>query len=66
MYDDAVSAAWLQDNKIAIYVQVIDRYFGNCHMTFAFNKEYATVRMVKVAEDFMNEYNGTLTAKKAN
>ena len=66
MYNDAVSAAWLQDNKLGIYVQIIDRYFGNCYMTFAFNKEYATVRMAKVAEDFLNEYTGAITAKKAN
>ena len=65
MYDDAVSAAWLQDNKLAIYVQIIDRYFGNCYMTIAFNKEYATVRMAKVAEDFLNEYSGFITAIKA-
>ncbi len=66
MYDDAVSAAWLQDNKLGIYVQVIDRYFGNCSMTFAFKDEYATVRMEKTAEDFLDEYSGIAVAKKAN
>ena len=63
-YDDAVSAAWLQDNKLAIRVQIIDRYFGNGTWFFAFNGEDATVRMTKTAEDFMNEYQGYAVAKR--
>jgi len=64
MYDDAVSAAWVQDNKLLINVQIIDRYFGNGRWTVAFKDNYATVRMFKTAEDFLNEYNGVLTAKR--
>ena len=63
-YDDAVSMAWLQDNKLMIYVQIIDRYFGNLRAHFAFRGELATVRMVKVAEDFLSEYEGELVAKR--
>ncbi len=66
MYDDAVSAAWLQDNKLGIYVQIIDRYFGNCTIYIAFKGEHATISMRKTAEDFLSEYVGALTAKKAN
>ena len=66
MYDDAVSAAWLQDNKIGIYVQVIDRYFGNCTIYIAFKDEHAAVFMRKTAEDFMQKYTGSITAKRAN
>lgn len=64
MYDDAVSAAWVQKNKLLINVQIIDRYFGNGRWAFAFKDNLATVRMFKTAEDFLNEYNGTLWAKR--
>lgn len=58
MYDDAVSAAWLDDNKIMIYVQIIDRYLGNCNMTFAFRDDKVSLVMRKCAEDFLDEYEG--------
>ena len=64
MYDDAVSFAWLQDNKIRLSVQIIDRYFGNSDWIFAFKGDDATVRMTKCAEDFLNEYDGYATAKR--
>lgn len=65
MYDDAVSAAWVQENKLLINVQIIDRYFGNGRWTFAFKGDFASVRMFKTAEDFLNEYVGVLNARKA-
>ena len=58
MYDDAVSATWLDNNKLMIYVQVIDRYLGNCNMTFAFRDDKVTLVMRKCAEDFLEEYQG--------
>ncbi len=58
MYEDAVSATWLDDNKLMIYVQIIDRYLGNCNMTFAFRDDKVTVVMRKTAEDFLEEYQG--------
>lgn len=58
MYDDAVSATWLDDNKLMIYVQIIDRYLGNGNMTFAFRDDKVTVVMRKTAEDFLHEYQG--------
>lgn len=64
MYDDAVSFAWLRDNKIRIKLQIIDRYLGNGDWIFAFKDGSATVRMTKTAEDFLNEYNGYLVATK--
>ena len=64
MYNDAVSAAWVQDNKLAINVQIIDRYFGNGLWVFAFKGEDATVRMTKTAEDFLGEYEGYAVAKR--
>lgn len=58
MYDDAVSATWLDDSKLMIYVQIIDRYLGNCNMTFAFRDDKVTLVMRKCAEDFLEEYYG--------
>ncbi|MBO5212781.1 MAG: serine hydrolase [Clostridia bacterium] len=63
-YKDAVSFAWLQDNKIRIFVQIIDRYLGNASLTFAFNGDDATVCFYKTAEDFLWNYNGQATAHK--
>lgn len=63
-YDCATSLAWTQENKILIYVQIIDRYFGNASLTFAFNNEYAALSFDKVAEDFLWNYKGVAVAKR--
>lgn len=65
MYDDAVSAAWVEEKKLMIYVQIIDRYFGNLCMQFAFKNDEVYARFTKVAEFFLNEYNGTLIGRKS-
>ncbi len=64
MYDCAVSAAWMDDTRFEIYVQVIDKYFGNCTMTFCFKDDLACVEMIKNAEGFMEEYQGYFVAKQ--
>lgn len=58
MYDAAVSATWLDEDKIMLYVQIIDRYLGTCNMTFAFRDDKISVVMRKCAEDFLDEYYG--------
>lgn len=57
-YDCATSGAWLNENKLMIFAQIIDRYFGNVSMNFGFNEEYITVTSYKTAEDFLWNYNG--------
>lgn len=64
MYDAAVSSAWVQENKLRLNVQVIDRYFGNANWLFTFKDDDATLTMIKRAEDFMDEYEGIIVAKK--
>ena len=64
-YDSAISGAWLQDNKIMIFAQIIDKYFGNVSMTFAFNDDCITVTFYKTAEDFLWNYNGQAYGKRA-
>ena len=64
-YDAAVSGAWVQENKLRLCVQIIDRYFGNANWLFSFKEDDATLVMIKRAEDFMDEYVGQIVAKKA-
>ena len=63
MYKDAVSMAWLCDNKAMIYVQIVDDYLGNASLSFCFNGENATVQFCKTAEDFLWGYDGQARAK---
>ena len=49
MYDCASSLAFKDDNQLLLYVQIIDKYFGNLSITIGFNGDYANVKMVKNA-----------------
>ncbi len=63
-YDCASSAGWVEEQKLQIRVQIIDRYFGSVIMTFGFVDEKTVgVYMTKVAEDFLSEYNGWMLAQ---
>lgn len=57
-YQCAASAAWVEDNKLRILVQIIDTYFGNLVITLGFKDGTVAVRMQKAAEYFLEEYNG--------
>ena len=63
MYNDAVSFAWLEEKKLIVFAQIIDRYFGLCSMVFAFRDEWAAAQFNKVGEDFLGKYIGELSAK---
>lgn len=65
-YDCAVSGAWLNPNKLMIFVQIIDRYLGNLPLTLGFNDEFITVMAYKNAEDFLWNYNGHAYGKREN
>ena len=44
--------------------KIIDKYFGNLAMIFGFRDENTvSVRMVKKADAFLNEYQGIMNAK---
>ena len=58
LYDCAVSADWLEDRKLHLKVQVIDKYFGILDMAFSFKDNRVTVLMEKTAENFFLEYCG--------
>ena len=61
-YQCAVSAAWREEQKLLIKVQIIDEYLGNAIMIFSFRENHAVVRMLKTAENFLEEYSGCFTA----
>lgn len=63
-YKDAVSLAWIEEKKLLLFVQIIDKYFGNMSATFAFKDDYAFADFTKTAEEFLEEYHGRLLAKK--
>jgi hypothetical protein len=65
-YTCATSAAWSSDNYLNMRVQIIDKYFGNLGIEFAFKDDVAVVRMTKCAEDFLDEYSGLMVAKMEN
>ena len=55
MYKGAVSAAWLEEKKIIVTAQIIDRYFGIMSACFGFNGEYAAAQFTKIGEDVLAE-----------
>lgn len=57
-YRCAASACWEEESHLAIKVQIIDTYFGVLDMHFSFCDQLVGIRMVKTAEDFLNEYVG--------
>lgn len=63
-YDCAASASWIESQKLQLRVQIIDRYFGSLVATFGFRDgRIVGVRMIKHAEDFLNEYDGWIGAE---
>jgi hypothetical protein len=64
MYKDAVSLAWVEEKKLRLFVQIIDKYFGNMSATFAFKHDYVYADFTKTAEAFLEEYQGKVLAKK--
>lgn len=62
MYDCAASAAWREERKLMLKVQIIDDYIGNFVAIFCFWEGGCTVRMEKSAEAFLTEYRGIINA----
>ena len=47
-----------------MYVQIIDQYLGNLAIQFGFKDDLLYATFNKNAEDFLNEYQGSLVAKQ--
>ena len=58
-YDCAVSASWIEERKLYIKVQVIDKYLGVLNIFLGYREDGKLgVFMNKCAEDFFREYEG--------
>ena len=53
-----ISAAWASEQDLLLYCQVADMYFGSIKMQLSFRGEEISLRMTKVAEWFLDEYQG--------
>ena len=57
-YDCASSADWIEEKKLRIKVQIVDKYFGNACFILSFKDNAISVLMTKNAENFLREYEG--------
>ncbi len=57
-YRYAASGSWIEENKLNIKVQIIDKYFGQLNIVIGFKDRSAGLYINKAAENFLNEYNG--------
>ena len=64
-YYCASCAVWKQPRRLAMKVQVIDEYIGVLNVTVNFTDSEVFITMHKHAENFMDEYSGTLIAQEA-
>ncbi len=62
-YDCATGLAWTQVDKITVFSQIIDRYFGNTTLSFFFKDDLAFLRCERNAEDFLWNYQGEAICK---
>ena len=66
-YRCAASAAWTEEKKLFIPVQIIDKYFGRLNITLSFQDENTLgIYMNKTAEDFLDTYQGFAAGKKVS
>ncbi len=63
-YDVAVSLGWTDKNGVLLSAQIIDKYFGNMSAHFGFKGDRVCAVFQKNAENFLTEYQGTLSGKR--
>lgn len=57
-YRCGASAGWVDPDRLLLRVFIIDRYFGNLSIHFAFRDNEVCAYMVPAAEAFLEKYNG--------
>lgn len=57
-YRCATSAAWVEERKLFIKSQIIDKYLGNLNITIGFKDNRVGIQMIGNAEYFLEDYNG--------
>jgi len=63
-YHCAVSGAWVENAKLRLQVQIIDKYFGILDIILGFRDDLLGIFMEKTAEDFLWTYEGYATGKQ--
>ena len=63
-HDAFASAEWLNENTLHIRTYIYDNCLGNMHTYVTFNGDKIGIRMTKVAEWFMDEYQGEAYGKR--
>jgi len=63
-YHCAASAAWIEESKLRIKVQIIDKYFGILDIIIGFRDDVLGLYMDKTAEDFLWNYVGFAGGKR--
>lgn len=65
-YPCAVSAAWLEERKLGIRVQMTGKHLGGLYISIGFSPDYNDVcmHMVKNTNCFLNEYSGYAAGHK--
>lgn len=58
MYNSISCGAWTEENKLVIRTYIIDNYFGNLTTTISLKGDEIGVCMHKIAEFFLEEYQG--------
>lgn len=61
-YHAAFSYAFRSETVLMIQARIIDEYLGNLTILFGFGEDSVGIKMVKNAENFMNEYSGRAIA----
>lgn len=63
-YPCAVSAAWVEEQKLCIRVQSIDKHLGGLYIIAAFKDNNICIEMKSNTNCFFNEYSGYANGKK--
>lgn len=63
-HECAVSAAWVEDKKLFIKAQIIDKYLANLCITIGFKGEKAGVQFIANAEFFLGKYQGFASGER--
>lgn len=62
-YNCAISAAWIEEQKLCIRVQSIDKHLGGLYIVASFKDDDLCIKLNSNTNCFFNEYNGYINGK---
>lgn len=57
-YRCLAAASWVEECKLYVRVCIVDTYFGGLHIVIAFKGKQVGIHMTKIAEWFLDDYQG--------